>query len=91
MADTAKVTALNAALDKALELFKKDLIRRKEWGSITFEGAEPDLKRAQDILNYLKQLPTEDLPDNVISQIICIWAREMSCTDASLAGIEPRL
>lgn len=41
MADSNQVKTLTASIDKALEFFKKDLVRRSEWGSITFEKAEP--------------------------------------------------
>lgn len=47
----------------------EDLIRRKEWGEIDFEKARVDLVRMFGLLDPLKLLPLEILPDNVAAQI----------------------
>lgn len=69
MANQQQITTLNASLDKALSYFAKNLISRAEWGAIKFDDAELDLKRAKSILDYLKILPLEFLPDAAITQI----------------------
>ena len=67
MATDAQVKTVREHIDKALTVFEKDLVRRPQWGEITFEKAEADLLRAKDVLIYLKGLPIEALPVNAIS------------------------
>ncbi|MCM2303069.1 MAG: hypothetical protein NDJ72_00080 [Elusimicrobia bacterium] len=59
--------ALRDHTDKALAVYQKDLVKRSQWGEITFEKAEADLVRAQELLTYLKELPLDVLPDGVIN------------------------
>jgi hypothetical protein len=67
MATEAQVKTLRDHIEKALAVFQKDLVRRSQWGEITFEKAEPDLQRAKDVLVYLKELPLNVLPDGIAS------------------------
>jgi hypothetical protein len=67
MATEAQVKGLRDHIEKSLAFFQKDLVRRQQWGEITFEKAEADLRRAEDVLVYLKELPVDVLPDGVIN------------------------
>jgi len=69
MTTSQQKEALNQAIEGALGILNKDLVRRNDWGRITFASAEPDFKRAKGILDYLKVLPTEALPDNEMGNI----------------------
>ncbi len=70
MADEQRVKTLRAEVEKNLAVFEKALIKRADWGTITFDKAEADLKRAKDVLTYLKDLPVEVLPDGVMNSAI---------------------
>lgn len=69
MATVEQIKPLMTAIDQALEYLNKDLITRPAWGSINFEKAAPDLKRAKSLLDYLKVLPLENFADNAVSTI----------------------
>lgn len=65
-----KVEGLKDKILEVLDYFKKDLINRREWGTITFSEAEKDLDRAKNILSYLEVLPIDYLPEKALDQII---------------------
>lgn len=69
MANPSLVTSAEDKIEQALSFREKDLISRPEWGSITFESVEPDLKRIFTILSQLKILPLENLPDQTLNGI----------------------
>jgi hypothetical protein len=69
MATEQHIKPLIQSLEKALEYQQKDMIRRNQWGSITFEKASHDLERIFAILAHLRVLPLEHLTDQAAAQI----------------------
>ncbi len=45
-----------------------DLIKRPEWGEITFESIENDIETVLWLVNEIKRLPTYGLPESVIQK-----------------------
>ncbi|MFH1952818.1 MAG: hypothetical protein ABIL06_14505, partial [Pseudomonadota bacterium] len=70
MATKDQLNQLTKLIKPMLELEKKSLVVRPEWGAITFKNAEQDLQRIFSLLNYLDVLPLEYLPENVANNII---------------------
>lgn len=63
-------------VQKLLELFGEiseieidALIYDKDWGSINFESAKPDLERLYSLCNHFKVLPIDQLPGDIADQI----------------------
>ena len=69
MATPEAVTAIQEKVQTAVAFRQKKLLRRPEWGSVTFENAEPDFDRIFTILAHLKILPLENLPDDAIVNV----------------------
>jgi len=69
MASPNAIKTLNDKVAAVLTFDRNRLLKREEWGSITFEAANPDYGRIFDIANYLKVLPTDILTDQTVSQI----------------------
>jgi len=70
MSKEAKIEELKTALATALDFYKRDLEQRSEWGEITFTDAQNDLKRSKQMLDELNILPVDQLPEDVLTQII---------------------
>jgi hypothetical protein len=66
MAQKAQVEQLNAVLNQAWTVLEKNLTERREWGSITFSAADVDISRLRQYVGYLRVLPLEHLPDQII-------------------------
>jgi hypothetical protein len=69
MANQETVKALQTKVTALLAFDRQKLIKREEWGSITFDKADHDYKRIFDIADYLKLLPVDVLSDSTVSQI----------------------
>lgn len=69
MASEQHTKPLMDSIDKSLEYQKKDLVKRTEWGSITFDKASHDLNRIFSIVGHLKILPIDQLTDQAATQI----------------------
>lgn len=63
------ITKLRNSIDAALEFQDQDIIRRGNWGTITFEAAEDDLERIFSVLSHLKLLPLDGLTNRALTQI----------------------
>ena len=70
MATGTQIKTIREQIEKSLAILQKDLIRRPQWGEITFEKAEADLQRAKDVITYLNELPIDVLPDSVVTNTI---------------------
>jgi hypothetical protein len=64
-----ELKALQEQIDKFSTYDKENLIKRREWGTISFEESREDFDRIYDIINYLKVLPLNFLTSNVITAI----------------------
>lgn len=69
MATEGVVKQLQGEVDKLLAFDKDRLLRRNEWGSITFDAAKPNYERIFALANYLKVLPIDILTDETLNQI----------------------
>ena len=69
MADSERCNQLAKAVKQILAYQAKALVSRPEWGTISFKGAEHDLKRIFSLLAYLDVLPLEYLPDQAVDQV----------------------
>ncbi|MFN3408605.1 MAG: hypothetical protein ACK45B_06405 [Limisphaerales bacterium] len=69
MANDAIVKQLQAACDKVLSFDRDKLVKRSEWGTISFERGERDFRRIFDIANWLKAMPCEVLTDAIVQSI----------------------
>lgn len=70
MATDQEVDRLRKAIDAIFSFEKESLIRRTKWGEINFESAQRDVDRIFDVLNHLKILPLEYLPDTAVTEIV---------------------
>lgn len=70
MATQEKVTTLIQQIDSILETPVESLINSPEWGKINFEDAKGNLQKLFDMLNHLKLLPIELLPEKELDKII---------------------
>jgi hypothetical protein len=84
MAQEAEVKRLTQELDAILAFNKEELVRRPKWGEINFEEAQQDLNIIFDIVNHLRLLPLEYIPDNAITRII----NEVTQTKAVLDRVD---
>lgn len=62
--------ALVKLLDECTLVGVEDIIRNPDWGKITFEACKPELERTYSMMNHLKILPVELLPDAQANSII---------------------
>lgn len=69
MASEQHTKPLMDSINKGLEYQKKDLVKRNDWGSITFDKASHDLDRVFSIIGHLKVLPIDQLTDGAATQI----------------------
>lgn len=69
MATQDQVKALQERVAAVLAFDRQTLIRREEWGSITFEKANHDYGRIFDLANYYKLLPIDVLTDATVNQV----------------------
>jgi len=69
MANEANLSKLKNMIDGCVEKSIDELVTNTNWGTINFEEARPDLEKAFSILNHLKLLPLEVLPDQAINAI----------------------
>lgn len=69
MATQEAVMAANEAIEAALSFSSKKMVTRPNWGSVTFEAAASDFDRIFEIVQHLKVLPIEKIPDAAIAQI----------------------
>jgi len=70
MATEELLEKLKNLIDACIERTIDDLVNNPGWGTINFEEARPDLEKVYSILNHLKLLPLEMLPDQAINTII---------------------
>lgn len=70
MASDAYIKQLMNMIDACIEKPIDELVSNPNWGTINFEEARPDLEKFFSILNHLKLLPVDLLPDQAISTII---------------------
>lgn len=69
MASSEQVTKLLDLFQEITELEISELIDNKDWGSINFETAKPDLERLYILCNHFKVLPIDQLPEDIANQI----------------------
>lgn len=69
MAAKENIDKLQAAVNKCTAIPVGQLIKRPEWGEITFDKALAPLERMLSMVEPLKILPVEQLPDAVVNQI----------------------
>lgn len=69
MATEKQVENLVSLIDSCVELEIDELIYDKDWGSINFEKAKPDLEKLFALCSHLKVLPLNQLPDDVAVHI----------------------
>jgi hypothetical protein len=65
MATLEQVKTLEGLLAGASEVLTKNLINRPEWGIITFERAQNDLKKTAGLIETLRVMPLDYLPEQV--------------------------
>ncbi len=70
MATEAVLAKFRGIIDGCTEKSIDELITNPNWGTINFEEAEPELEKAFSILNHLKLLPLEVLPDQAVNTMI---------------------
>jgi len=70
MATEANIKQLMNIIDACIEKPIDDLVSSPSWGSINFEEARTELEKFFSILNHLKMLPVDLLPDQAINSII---------------------
>ena len=68
MADQAYVSQLEQACASITEFApkKKDIIRRPQWGEITFDDIEQDIETVFWLVDEVKRLPSHIVPNNVV-------------------------
>ena len=69
MASQQNVDKLLKLIDETIEVPISSLITSSEWGKFNFEDIEDDLKKLFEMLNHLKILPLNLLPDAEITKI----------------------
>lgn len=69
MATEKQVENLLSLIDSCTELEIDELIYDKDWGSINFEKAKPDLEKLYAMCGHFKVLPLAQLPDDVAVHI----------------------
>ncbi len=69
MADSTNVAGLQKQVAALLAFDRAKLLKRSEWGTITFEKGELNFHRVFDIANSLRVLPIELLTDATVTQI----------------------
>lgn len=67
--NSQQLEELKKHIDQFSQFDKEKLISRPEWGTITLEEVRTDFDRIYSIVNYLKILPLELLPVDVITSI----------------------
>ena len=72
MTTTTLIADLNNLIDQCIETPIDSILNNKDWGTINFEGCRTELKRTYDMLNHLKILPVELLPEDQTKKIISI-------------------
>jgi len=70
MASETYIKQLKNVIDACIEKPIDDLVSSPNWGTINFEEAKPELEKFFSILNHLKMLPVDLLPDQAIITII---------------------
>ncbi len=70
MASDAYIKQLMNMIDACIEKPIDELVSNPNWGTINFEEARPELEKFFSILNHLKLLPVDLLPDQAINTII---------------------
>jgi len=70
MANQNNVSQLQKWVSDILSFDRKRLLKRNEWGTITFEKGEKDFQRIFDIADYLRVLPVDVLTDQTATQIL---------------------
>lgn len=70
MATQQNVDKLLKLIDETTEVPVVSLINSPDWGKFNFEDIEEDLKKLFEMLNHLKILPLNLLPDTEISKIV---------------------
>ncbi len=69
MATDKQVQNLLSLIGSCTEVEIIELISDKDWGSINFEKAKPDLEKLYAMCGHLKVLPLDQLPDDVAIHI----------------------
>lgn len=69
MAEPTNVAELQKRVTALLAFDRAKLLKRSEWGTITFEKGELNFHRVFDIANSLRVLPVELLTDATVAQI----------------------
>ena len=69
MASSEQIETLLRTFNEITEVEIDDLIYDKDWGSINFEAAKPDLERLYSLCNHFKVLPLNHLPEDIATQI----------------------
>jgi hypothetical protein len=70
MASEANLKQLMDMIDACIAKPIDELVSNPNWGTINFEEAKPELAKFFSILNHLKMLPVDLLPDQAIITII---------------------
>lgn len=69
MATEQQVKDLQTEINSILELSKKQLVTRADWGVINFDAAQRDFQRIFFVANHLSVLPLDYLPDSAAEEI----------------------
>jgi hypothetical protein len=70
MATQSNVDLLQKGVATILGFDRNRLMKRVDWGTISFEKGEPDFQRIFGIADYLKLLPVEILTDETVNKIV---------------------
>lgn len=85
--------ALRNSLERYAGFDTNRLVSRPDWGTINFEGARFDIDRLFSMIDYLKVLPIQYLPDSVASSTTEYFKRAYDVFDRvdkfNLAGSDP--
>ncbi len=74
MATEELITQLSDLINDCTQWSIDELLINPDWGKINFEGCRPELERSYSMLNQLKLLPLELLPDGPTQQIVSTLA-----------------
>lgn len=70
MASETYIKQLQNMIDACIEKPIDELVSNPNWGTINFEEARPEFEKFFSMLNHLKMLPVDLLPDQAINTII---------------------
>ena len=70
MAEKTFIEELRTIVEECTAVPIDELIASDDWGAINFNSARPDLERLFSLLIPLKNLPIEELPENIVRKMV---------------------